>query len=194
MSLDIFLNMFIILLNDTFLSFKFTEGCMYGILEPLRGGDDIPLRKREVIVGRNEKCDIVLRFSNVSAEHCRLVLSNGYWYALDMGSTNGTTVNGIRTQDMRVDPECRVAFAKHEFILRYDPVVNGASGEVPPDFLETNLFDKSLLERAGVAKQVGSMPKTWEVKRQKGASIEELESGQGVDYSNLTLDDIEFDV
>ena len=167
---------------------------MYGILEPLRGGDDIPLRKRELIIGRSDKCDVVLRFSNISSEHCRLVLSNGYWYALDMGSTNGTTVGGIRTQDMRVDPDGTVAFAKHEFIMRYDPVANGASGEVPPDCLETNFFDKSLLERAGVGRQIRSLPKTWEIKRQEGATLEELESGEGADYSDLTLDDINFDL
>lgn len=167
---------------------------MFGVLEPLRGGDDIPLLKRELLIGRSEKCDIVLRFSNVSSQHCRLVLSNGYWYALDKGSTNGTTVSGIRTQDMRVDPGARVAFAKHEYVLRYDPKKNGGSeGDVPPDCLESNFLDKSLLERAGVSKQVKSLPKTWEIKRQKGATLEELESGQGADYSHLTLDDLEFD-
>lgn len=167
---------------------------MFGVLEPLRGGDDIPLRKRELIVGRNEKCDIVLRFSNVSSQHCRLVLSDGYWYALDMGSTNGTTVAGLRTQDMRVDPGTKVAFAKHEYVLKYDPVKNGATHEVPPDCLENNFFEKSLLERAGVAKQVKALPKTWEVKRQEGATLEQIESGVGADYSNLTLDDLEFDM
>ncbi len=167
---------------------------MFGVLEPLRGGDDIPLRKRELIVGRNEKCDIVLRFSNVSSQHCRLVLSDGYWYALDMGSTNGTTVAGMKTQDMRVDPGTKVAFAKHEYILRYDPAKNGATNDTPPDCLENNFFEKSLLERAGVSKQVKSLPKTWEIKRQEGASLEQLESGVGADYSNLTLDDLEFDM
>ena len=47
---------------------------------------------------------------------------------------------------------------------------------------------------SGVAKQVSSLPKTWEIQRQKGATLEELESGRGVDYSNLTLDDLEFDI
>ena len=73
-------------------------------------------------------------------------------------------------------------------------VKNGAQGEVPPDALDANIFGKSLLERAGVAKSVQSAPKTWEVQRQKGATLEELESGAGADYSNLTLDDIEFDI
>jgi len=110
-----------------------------------------------------------------------------------MGSTNGTTVNGIRTQDARVDPGVVVAFAKHEFTIRYNPTANGANDVMPPDCLETNFLEKSLLERAGVAKRIQSLPKTWELQRQKGATLEELESGSGADYSNLTLDDIEFD-
>ncbi|MGI6401356.1 MAG: FHA domain-containing protein [Thermoguttaceae bacterium] len=166
---------------------------MLGVLEPYRGGDDIPLRKPEVVIGRSEKNDVVLRFSDVSGTHCRLVLSRGYWYAEDLGSTNGTRVNGLRTQDHRVDPGDRVSIAKHDFILRYDPVKNGAEGETPPDFLDDDVFNKSLLERAGISKKIQSAPKTWEVKRQKGATLEELESGAGADYSHLTLDDIEFD-
>ena len=102
-------------------------------------------------------------------------------------------MNGYKTRDRRVDPDSRVSFAKHEYRLRYDPIENGAEGDVPPETLDSNVFEKSLLERAGVSKQVRSMPKTWEIQRQKGATLEELELGGGKDYSNLTLDDIEFD-
>ena len=163
--------------TDSALLLSFLTG-----LEPLRlrldTDTELPpgiLRNYDALVGR------------------RLVLSRGYWYAEDLGSTNGTRVNGFRTQDHRVDPDSRVSFGKHEFILRYDPVKNGAQGEIPPDYLDNDVFQKSLLERAGVAKQVKSMPKTWEIQRQRGATLEELESGEGVDYSNLTIDDIEFD-
>ena len=45
---------------------------MYGQLLPLGGGDPIPLLKTELLVGRRESCDIVLRFANVSAHHCQL--------------------------------------------------------------------------------------------------------------------------
>ncbi|MBR5626702.1 MAG: FHA domain-containing protein [Thermoguttaceae bacterium] len=166
---------------------------MYGFLEPVGGGEDIPLRKEELTVGRSEKCDITLRFGNISGNHCKLVLYNGYWYVLDNGSTNGTQVNSLRVHDRRIDPDSHVAFARHEYIIRYDPIKNGGNGTVPPDFLENNVLEKSLLERAGLARpSIRSIP-TVDKRAEQGATIQELESGEfRIDYSNLTLDDLEF--
>jgi len=69
---------------------------MLGELMPQGGGDPIPLLKEVLLVGRRESCDIVLRFANVSAHHCQLVLSGGYWYVKDLKSSNGVKVNGVR--------------------------------------------------------------------------------------------------
>ena len=52
----------------------------YGELIPLGGGDPIPLLKKQLLIGRRESCDIVLRFANVSAHHCQLYVNGGYWY------------------------------------------------------------------------------------------------------------------
>ena len=52
----------------------------YGDLLPVGGGDPIELFKSDLLVGRRESCDIVLRFSNVSAHHCQLFVQDGYWY------------------------------------------------------------------------------------------------------------------
>ncbi|MDR3197215.1 MAG: FHA domain-containing protein [Planctomycetaceae bacterium] len=124
---------------------------MYGQLVPLGGGDPIPLRKREILVGRKDNCDIVLRFSNVSGQHCRLVLSNGYWYVLDLHSTNGVKLNGIKVTDHRVDPGATLAVSKHVFKLHYDPAENGAVGPPPADVLhESEMLSHSLMERAGL--------------------------------------------
>jgi hypothetical protein len=49
-------------------------------------------------VGRRESCDIVLRFSNVSGQHCQLLLEGGYWFVQDNNSQNGTKVAGDFTQ------------------------------------------------------------------------------------------------
>ncbi|MDR0609352.1 MAG: FHA domain-containing protein [Planctomycetaceae bacterium] len=124
---------------------------MYGLLVPLGGGDPIPLRKPEILVGRKDNCDIVLRFSNVSSQHCRLVLSNGYWYVLDLHSTNGIKVNGIKVTDRRVDPGATLAISKHNFKLQYDPAENGAVGPPPGEILhESEMLSQSLMERAGL--------------------------------------------
>lgn len=131
---------------------------IYGELRPLGGGDDIPLNKTNLIVGRSESCDITLRFSNVSGKHCRLVLEDGYWYVLDLSSTNGVKVNGVKTNDRRLDPGAKLTIAKHEFQVRYDPVKNGAKGPPPMDSLGSqDVFKRSLMEKVGM-KRVSASP------------------------------------
>ncbi len=124
---------------------------MYGDLVPVGGGDSIPLRKTELTIGRREDCDIVLRFSNVSGKHCRLVLSNGYWYVLDMQSTNGVKVNGAKVSDRRIDPGQTLQIAKHGFFVEYSPTKNGATGPPPGEVLqEGDLMSRSLMEKVGL--------------------------------------------
>jgi len=126
---------------------------MYGELIPLGGGDPIPLLKKTLLVGRRESCDIVLRFSNVSAHHCQLTVTGGYWYVLDLKSRNGVKINGNRVKEKRIDPGDVLSIAKHKYEIKYSPIELGAVGPPPPEVMETDLFDKSLLERAGLEKQ-----------------------------------------
>lgn len=123
---------------------------MYGELVPVGGGDPIPLLKRSLLVGRRETCDIVLRFSNVSAHHCQLTVSSGYWYLHDLKSRNGCKVNGTRVPDKRLDPGDTLSIANHQYVVHYSPVDLGAVGPPPADFEENEFFGKSLLERAGL--------------------------------------------
>ena len=126
---------------------------MYGLLSPIGGGDPFPLSKTEHVIGRHKSCDIVLNFSNVSSQHCKLVLSEGYWYVLDLHSTNGVKVNGNKVTDRRVDPGVTLAISKHEFKLIYDPRQNGASGLPPNKMLHgDDILSQSLMQRAGLEK------------------------------------------
>ena len=126
---------------------------MYGFLTPTGGGDPYPLSKTEIVVGRHKSCDIVLNFTNVSSKHCKLVLSEGYWYVLDLQSTNGVKVNGIKVTDRRVDPGVLLAISKHTFKLQYDPHQNGATGLPPDNMLQGDaILNQSLMQRAGLEK------------------------------------------
>ncbi len=67
-----------------------------GELIPTGGGDTIPLMKDRLLVGRRSGCDIMLNFPNVSTHHCQLFVEEGYWFAKDLDSRNGTRVDGKR--------------------------------------------------------------------------------------------------
>jgi adenylate cyclase len=125
---------------------------MYGELIPLGGGDPIPLLKKQLLAGRRESCDIVLRFANVSAHHCHLFIENGYWYIRD-NSKNGVKINDARIekdQPRRLDPGDIVSIAKHKYRVEYEPAELGAIGPPPADNLSQEIMRESLLSRAGL--------------------------------------------
>lgn len=138
---------------------KVDTGGKYGMLVPVGGGDPIPLLKVRLILGRREGCDIVLNFSNISGQHCRMTLEQGYWFVKDLGSRNGTKVDGKSIVRKRLDPKCRISFAKHEYKVEYEPQDLGAFGPPPPDddHME-ELMKSSLMDRAGLQRRSESSP------------------------------------
>jgi pSer/pThr/pTyr-binding forkhead associated (FHA) protein len=63
------------------------------------GGDDIPLYKRVLIMGRDEDCDIVLRFPQIARRHCQLRLEDGLWWVAPLGPKCMVKVNKVRVAD-----------------------------------------------------------------------------------------------
>ena len=123
----------------------------FGTLEPVGGGDPIPLLQDKLLVGRRESCDIVLRFANVSAHHCQLKVEHGYWFVKDLNSRNGTRINNARVSRKRLDPGTVIQFAKHSFRIEYDPADLGATGPPPADDDGVKqILGRSLLDRAGL--------------------------------------------
>ncbi|MGN0975014.1 MAG: FHA domain-containing protein [Gemmiger sp.] len=53
-------------------------------------------KKRRVLIGRGEDCDVALNSDRVSRHHCELVYRDGHTELHDLGSTNGTFLNGER--------------------------------------------------------------------------------------------------
>jgi adenylate cyclase len=121
---------------------------MFGELQPVGGGDVIPLLRPKMLIGRRDQCDIALRFANVSNRHCELEMIDGYWRVRDLGSSNHTRVNGKRVTVKWLMPGDELAVARHKFTVSYVPQ---SSGPPPEDGGED--ISMSLLEKAGLAQR-----------------------------------------
>jgi adenylate cyclase len=71
--------------------------------------------------GRHNYCDIPLNFATVSGRHCELEFLEGYWFVRDLGSSNGTHVNGILCSAQRLLPNDVLSVAKHRYCVVYTP-------------------------------------------------------------------------
>ena len=93
-----------------------------GVMKPIGGGDPVPLDRERIVIGRRASSDVCLDFENVSGKHCELHFFHGLWHIRDLGSKNGTTVNGLKVgAEQSVLPDVEIGIASHFFTIDYEP-------------------------------------------------------------------------
>ncbi len=80
----------------------------------------IPLTKKPVVLGRDVASDIPLLVTAVSRRHAEISFSRGGYLVKDLGSTNGTLVDGQRIDEATLEPngELRVGDVIFKFVER----------------------------------------------------------------------------
>lgn len=70
-------------------------------IELFSDGGERTYDEDDLVLGRSSACDIQVRLEDVSRQHARLYFdkSDGRWHVEDLGSLNGTAVNGEAIQD-----------------------------------------------------------------------------------------------
>ncbi len=84
----------------------------------LPDGREIGVSDRPVVMGRMPGCEVVLADPNVSRRHAEVRGAGSEWVVADLGSTNGTKVNGVRisgSQPLRPGDEIRVGATSLRF-------------------------------------------------------------------------------
>ena len=67
-------------------------------------GVSVPVQGARLTAGRLERCDLTIQDSTVSRQHAAFVRRGERWWVVDLGSTNGTKVNGRRAAEHPLDP------------------------------------------------------------------------------------------
>ena len=65
-------------------------------------GQIYPITKPRIVIGRGFGCDLQLADSEVSRRHAVLDIRGDQGVLVDLGSTNGTFVNGVRVQHANI--------------------------------------------------------------------------------------------
>src|SRR2546423_53131 len=98
-------------------------------LIPLDGGSPVEITRDLTLVGRKENCDLRLEHKSVSKLHCVIVRTDGLLILRDLGSTNGTRVNGQRVRRAALLPNDQVHIAS----VRYKVFLGPDAPPPPPN-------------------------------------------------------------
>ncbi len=114
-------------------------------LIPLDGSPPIDLVKDMTVIGRKEDCDLRLEHKSISKQHCVIVKTDGLLLLRDLGSTNGTRVNGQRIRRAALLPNDQLSVASLRFRVHLGP------GEAPiaPNDRTVHLDANDLAELKG---------------------------------------------
>lgn len=84
----------------------------------------------EAVVGRMERCQVSVPDKSVSREHARVIRSGDRYIVRDLGSTNGTLVNGRRIEgDVPLRPGDMITVGSVEFLFaQEDPAEPNQEG------------------------------------------------------------------
>ncbi len=116
-------------------------------------GGEFPLQpNREIVVGRSSELDMVLVEDMVSRKHAKIVTTDSQVMIQDLGSTNGTFVNGEKVKKARLKEGDRILVGTS--ILKLVALKDTEAADKPLDDHEI----KSMMQQVAAKKKRASSP------------------------------------
>ncbi len=132
---------------------------MFARLVPIGRGKPIVLKNDVILVGRDEDmCELVINKNSISKMHTIIVKTDGLLFVRDLGSTNGTRVNGQRVTRGALLPGDELAFANIKFKVELGPDRDEDDSEADHhDVTEViSVQNEKQTDLASLASEVGS--------------------------------------
>ena len=104
---------------------------MKAVLVMFKGQDrrDFPLTRESTRIGRRTDCHLRIPTQDVSRQHCDLIQRNGRLLVKDLGSSNGTYVNGKRVAESTLRPGDKLRIGPVTFVVQID----GQPAKIEPE-------------------------------------------------------------
>src|SRR4051794_1033259 len=113
-------------------------------LVPMDGGPPVEVVKEMMLIGRQEDCDLRLDHKSVSKMHCVVVKTDGLLVLRDLGSTNGTRVNGTRVRRAALLPNDKLSVANFHFRVLFGVALTNAEQADQTQRLEANNLHQAM--------------------------------------------------
>lgn len=108
---------------------ELSKGSKILLRKDLEGGETLSL-------GRSSKCDIVIEDAEAGRNHAEIYAKGKHYFVRDLGSVNGTRVNGLPVKKKRLKKGDRVRVGEHLLVL--NEVKDKVTKEVQPGFRVLN--------------------------------------------------------
>lgn len=110
--------------GEGFIRYSTENNRLLAVLEPVQGDlAKISLFKERTIIGKSRiGNDARIDRQGVSRKHCEILCRNGEFYIKDLGSTNGTKVNGVKIfadqyVSVKTDDKIEISNAVYRFVI-----------------------------------------------------------------------------
>jgi pSer/pThr/pTyr-binding forkhead associated (FHA) protein len=85
-------------------------------------GNSIPINKPRFVIGRGKQgIDLTIKDPNISRQHAMVELTEGRYFLLDLGSTNGVLLGGARVARRAIEDGDEFRICGHTLRFTYQP-------------------------------------------------------------------------
>ncbi len=114
------------------------------VLFPIEHKSDFKFSE-SVILGRGSSCDIILKDEWLSRNHCKIFIDNHEIFVEDLGSTNGTIVNGMQVTRVKLNKGDEIELG--QIIIVVEPCLESVVEETTQDEVQEVTILSGVLDK-----------------------------------------------